>query len=158
MAVVIDPAIVSMFGGQARAATLGALASARQPLTAYRVAKMTGCQVIKVMGELRGLERAGVVGRVSRSGAATGWYVSDRSLRDFLRRRIRIVWWGDWDREVGRRARRSAVLRRTRVDLSRFKPSPRGLPNRGEFIRSRGKDRELARIGLPVSRRSARRR
>jgi hypothetical protein len=154
----IDPGVASLFGGRLRAVTLGALASAQTPLTAYRIAKITGSQVIKVITELRRLEATGVLDRVSRAGSAPGWTLTDPALRDFFRRRVRIVWWRDWDREVSRRVLRSASLPRTPIDLSRFRPNPRAVPNREEFVRPPEKDRELARAGLPISRRTGRRR
>jgi hypothetical protein len=151
----IDPGVVALFGSETRAATLGALANSGQPLTAYRVAKMTGTQVIKAITELRRLEKAGVVDRAPTVRGRTGWVLSDRSLQDFLRRRVRIVWSADWDREVGRRIARRTYSRRVRVDLSQFVPTPESVPNQAEFTRSPAKDRLLARAGLRTSRRSS---
>jgi len=151
----IDPSVVALFGSQTRAATLGALANAGQPLTAYRVAKVTGTQVIKVITELRRLEQAGVVATAPTDRGRTGWVLSDRSLQDFLQRRVRIVWAADFGREIDRRIARRTSPRRLRIDLSRFVPSPESVPNREEFTRSPEKDRILARAGLRTSRRNS---
>jgi len=150
----IDPSVVALFGSRTRAATLGALANAGQPLTAYRVAKMTGTQVIKAITELRRLEKAGVVATAPTGRGRTGWVLSDRSLQDFFRRRVRIVWSADFEREVDRRVGRRTSSRQVRIDLSRFVPSPDAVPNRSEFTRSLVKDRILARAGLRTSRRT----
>jgi hypothetical protein len=154
----IDPGIVALFGSHTRAAALGALANAGQPLTAYRVAKMTGTQVVKVMAELRRLEKAGIVSTAPTDRGRAGWVLSDRSLQDFLRRRVRIVWSSDWNREVGRRIARRSSSRRVRIDLSRFEPSPASVPDGEESTRSPEKDRILARTGLRTSRRVSRQR
>jgi hypothetical protein len=154
----IDPGVISLFGSRLRAATLGALANSRQPLTAYRVAIVTGSQVIKVITELRRLEQSGFVERSETGARGAGWSLPDPDLRDFLRRRVRLVWWDDWNEQVAFRVRRSASVPRTRVDLSRFRPEPHAVPNRREFLRRPGKDRLLAKAGLPVSRRTAARR
>jgi hypothetical protein len=154
----IDPGVVALFGSQTRAATLGALANAGQPLTAYRLAKMTGTQVIKAITELRRLEKAGVVAMAPTDRGRPGWILSDRSLEDFFRRRVRIVWSTDFDREVDRRIARRLSSRRVRIDLSRFVPSPATVPNQAEFTRSPEKDRILARAGLRASRRGSPRR
>lgn len=151
----VDPRIASLFGSQVRAATLGALANARRPLTAYRVAKMTGAQVIKVITELRRLERAGLIDRTRPERGPVGWFLLDGSLREFLRRRVRIVWWSDWDEEVGARVRSPASNPRVRVELSRYRADPGAVPNPREFTRPIRKDRLLAEAGLPVSRRIA---
>jgi hypothetical protein len=150
----VDPGIVALFGSETRAATLGALASAGQPLTAYRIAKMTGAQVIKSVTELRRLEKAGFVTETPTDRGRTGWVLSDDSLRTLLRRRVRIVWSTDWDREILKRVGRRRTTSRVRIDLSRFTPAPGGVPNPEEFVRPPEKDRELARAGLRVSRRT----
>jgi len=154
----IDPGIVALFGSETRAATLGALASAGQPLTAYRIARITGAQVVKTVTELRRLERAGFVAEAPTDRERTGWVLVDPRLRDFLRRRVRIVWSVDWDRAVEGRIRSRKPQLRPRIDLSRFVPNPRGVPNPDEFVRAADKDRILSRLGLPVSRRSKTRR
>jgi hypothetical protein len=149
----VDPGVVSLFGSETRAATLGALANAGEPLTAYRIAKMTGTQVIKAITELRRLEKAEVVDRTPTERGRTGWILSDRSLRDFLRRRVRIVWSADWNREAEKRIARRTSSRGPRVDLAQFVPNPESVPNQGEFTRSPEKDRLLAKAGLRTSRR-----
>ncbi len=154
----IDPGIAALFGSETRAATLGAVANARQPLTAYRVAQMTGAQVIKVVAELRRLEKAGLVAKTPTDRGRTGWTVSDGALRDLLRRRVRIVWSRDWNEAAGERVRRRDSLPTIRIDLSRYRPNPKAVPNPEEFERPAEKDRLLAKAGLPVSRRSSARR
>jgi hypothetical protein len=150
----VDPGVVALFGSETRAATLGALANAGQPLTAYRIAKMTGGQVIKSITELRRLERVGIVARALTDRGRTGWVLADGSLKDFLRQRVRIVWASDWDREVVKRVGRRRTSPQLRIDLSRFVPAPGSVPNPEEFARSPDKDRTLARAGLPLSRRA----
>jgi hypothetical protein len=148
----IDPGVVALFGSETRATTLGALANAGRPLTAYRIAKMTGTQVIKTITELRRLEKAGIVMTAPTDRGRTAWILLDPSLRDFFRRRVRVVWSVDWDREVGRRVARRRSSPRIRIDLSRLQPSPDVVPNREEFLRPLEKDRILARGGLRTSR------
>jgi hypothetical protein len=149
----VDPGVTALFGSETRAATLGALANEGQPLTAYRIAKMTGGQVIKAITELRRLERAGIVTQAVTERGRVGWVLPDGSLKDFLRQRIRIVWASDWDREVIERVRRRRNSSKLRIDLSRFPPAPGAIPNPEEFLRRPEKDRILARAGLRVSRR-----
>jgi hypothetical protein len=156
MVSVVDPGVVALFGSETRAATLGALANAGQPLSAYRLAKITGSQVIKTTTELRRLEGAGFVSRAVTPRGRPGWVIPDGPLRDLLRRRVRILWSADWDRQVAGRIRRRTATPRLRIDLSRFPANPKGVPNRAEFIRAVGKDRALARAGLRTSRRSER--
>ncbi len=151
----IDPSVVALFGSRTRAATLGALANAGQPLTAYLVAKMTGTQVIKAITELGRLEQAGVVATAQTGRGRAGWTLTDPSLQEFFRRRVRIVWSADFGREVDRRIARRASPCRPRIDLSKFVPSPESVPNREEFTCSPEKDRILARAGLRTSRRSS---
>jgi hypothetical protein len=150
----VDPGVVALFGSETRAATLGALANAGEPLSAYRLAKITQSQVIKTTAELRRLEGAGFVSRALTPRGRPGWIISDGALRELLRSRVRIVWSADWDRQVARRARSVAGLPRLRIDLSRFPANPKAVPNRSEFVRSIAKDRALARAGLRTSRRS----
>ncbi len=154
MGIDIDPAVAVLFGSETRAATLGALANAGQPLTAYRIAKMTGSQVIKTITELRRLQKTGFVAQAFTDRGRIGWVVSDDLLGEFLRRRVRIVWAADWDQEVGKRIRQRTRSPKIRIDLSRFVPNPGAVPNPEEFIRSPEKDRILAEAGLAISRRS----
>lgn len=152
MTVPIDPGLVDVFGSRARVSTLGALANARRPLTAYRIAKLGDAQVIKVSRELRRLERSGVVRSTRIPGGRNGWVLIDGSLRDLFRRRMRVVWWDDWVATVEERALRAQSGSGIRVDLSRFRPTPRLVPNRREFSRPASKDRILSSMGLPTSR------
>jgi len=152
MCSMVDPGVVALFGSETRAAALGALANAGQPLSAYRVAKITGSQLIKTTAELRRLESAGFVSRATTLRGRPGWILPDGPLRELLRRRVRIVWSTDWDRQVAGRARGRGASPRLRIDLSKFAANPLGVPNRAEFIRPIGKDRALARAGLRTSR------
>jgi hypothetical protein len=151
---IVDPGVVALFGSETRAATLGVLANAGQSLSAYRIAKISGSQLIKTTTELRRLESAGFVSRAPTPRGRPGWIISDGPLRELLCRRVRIVWLADWDRQVTERTRMRTALPRLRIDLSKFPPNPRSVPNRPEFERPSGKDRALARAGLRTSRRS----
>lgn len=158
MEIPIDPEIVQLFGGRTRASVLGVLANAGRPLTAYRVGQIAGAQLTKVGAELRRLERAAIVRQVSPSDGGPGWIMTEPSLREMLRRRVRIVWLPDWDEQVRRRALRSRSLPRSRIDLRRYRPDPGSVPNRREFVRPPEKDRILLALGLPASRKRGRRR
>ena len=152
----IDPGMATLFGGETRAAVLGALANSRTPLTAYRIGQLTGAQLSKVGQELVRLERAALVARASGGRGRQVWVLTDRLLEGLLRRRVRIVLADTWSAEVAERARRARVGPRPQVDLSRFRPTPRLIPNRQEFVRSPDKDRALVAAGLRPSRRSVR--
>lgn len=155
MSIELDPRMASLFGSRTRALTLGTLASAGGPLTAYRIARITGTQVIKAITELRRLERAGFVEKQRGRARGTVWVISDSRLRDFLRQRIRIVWSEDWDRSVDERIRRRSRSVLPSIDLSRFVPNPTAIPNPKEFVRSPAKDRVLAAAGLRTTRHKA---
>jgi len=155
MAAEVDPGIAALFGGRTRAAILGVLANASRPVTAYRVARVTGTQVIKVSSELRRLERAGVAARTPRRGRAWAWTLVDPSLATFLRKRVRLFWWEDWNSQVGARITRAGRPRPKRLNLLRFRPNPGAVPRPKEFIRPASKDRVLEEVGLrPAGRRS----
>jgi hypothetical protein len=158
MEIDVDPGVASLFGGRTRALTLGALANSGQPLTAYRIAQITGTQVIKAVTELRKLERGGFVARVDSTPGPVRWVMLEDSLRNLLRRRVRVVWSADWNRTIDERVRGRNRSSGTNIDLSRFTPNPQGVPNPSEFTRSAEKDRILARAGLRVSRRGGNRR
>ena len=152
----IDPGMAALFGGASRAAILGVLANSRVPLTAYRISRLTGAQLTKVSRELLRLERTGLLARSASDRNRPEWALTDPSLRDLLRRRIRIVSAQDWSAEVEARARRARAGPRVRVDLSRFRPTPALVPNPREFLRPRAKDRILVKMGLRPGRRVAR--
>lgn len=158
MDTLIDPDIVELFGGRTRASVLGILANAGRPLTAYRVSRIAGAQLTKVGAELRRLERAAIARQVPPSEGGPGWIMIEPSLREMLRRRVRIVWLPDWDAQVGRRALRTRSGPRPRIDLNRYRPDPSAVPNRREFVRPPEKDRVLVAVGLPPSRSRRRRR
>lgn len=150
----VDPSVARLLGSATRAATLGALANARFPLTAYRVAQMTGAQPIKVIAELRRLQEGGFVEPSTTPGEKRGWILTDQLLRAFLRRRVRIVWSPDWNDQVGVRVGQRGTGR-TRIDLSRYPPNRRAVPSPAEFARPSRKDRLLSDAGLAVSRHRA---
>jgi UDP:flavonoid glycosyltransferase YjiC (YdhE family) len=154
----IDPALVSLFGSETRAVTLGALANSSRPLTAYRIARITGAQLSKVGAELRRLEAAQLVSRNLPDRTAPTWSLSDRSLVSFFQRRARIVASEDWDVQVRATTEQARLRRRLKIDTSHYRPSPRPVPNRREFERPAEKDRILAAAGPPTSRKSRTRR
>lgn len=90
----IDSALVAAFGSATRVRVLAVLANAASPLTAYRVALVGGIPVDKAYREVRRLARAGLVER-----QRNGWVLVDDDLRSMLRRRVRVRWDQDWDRE-----------------------------------------------------------
>ena len=154
----VDPALVALFGSENRALTLAALANSSLPLTGYRVARITGTQPIKVYAELRRLGKSGLVRESPTAGGRMGWTLEDPDVRSLLRRRARISWGEDWNREVGER-----ILTRSRsprlvgaIDLSKYRAEPERVPNRSEFERPTGKDAALSSEGLQVSRRRGR--
>lgn len=156
MKAAVDPSLRRLFGGQTRVLVLGVLANSAEPLTAYRVAQMSGAQVSKTVVELRRLAKCGVARQLSGSSGPAKWILIEPGLREMLRRRVRIVSSAELVRRVGRRARRDTRPARDRIDLTRFRPTPTLVPNQQEFLRPRGKDRILDELGLPTSRHAAR--
>ena len=69
-----------LFGSETRARVLEQLALTPQPQTAYRIAKAVGAEPIQVVRILTSL-----TGYLEHS--AEGWYLSNRTLRQFLRER-----------------------------------------------------------------------
>ncbi|HTT72708.1 MAG TPA: hypothetical protein VMG99_00960 [Thermoplasmata archaeon] len=86
-----DPSLVAAFGSETRVLTLAALANATQPLTAYRVAKLTEVRPPKVYAELAKLAGTPLVERIS-----NGYVLKDAGLRELLVARMRFSWSGDW--------------------------------------------------------------
>lgn len=155
MALDLDAGLSLLFGGETRASVLAALASASAPFTGYRVAKVAGIQPIKAYAELRRLREAGIVRETPRGERGATWELLDENLRSFLTRRVRVVWWNDWQPGMAGRARRAevALARIRQIDLSKFKPNPSAVSNPEEYTRRPEKDRVLARLGLRTSRR-----
>ncbi len=149
----IDPAVVTLLGSRTRAATLGALANASSALTAYRLARITGLQPIKVSAELRRLRDAGFLAATATEQGRVAWTLTDDSLRSFLRPRVRLVWLDDLNATIAANIRKRATQPKLNIDLRQFKPNPSSVPNRKEFLRSPWKDRTLAALGLRISRR-----
>lgn len=152
-----DPQPVGLFRGGLRAATLAALASARNPLTGYRVAQLARKQRVKVNCELRTLQDLGVVSQVDIGVGKRGWILNDPDLRRYFQRTMRISWSEDWfsDREAVTR-RNQLILRkldRKPVDLSKFRGYAPPFP--AEFAGRAETDRELAALGLRRSGRPA---
>jgi hypothetical protein len=152
---VIDPSLATVFGGVTRSRTLAVLSNASTPMTGYRVSVTAGLQPIKTSLELRRLNRAGIVTEQLTAEGRMGWVLADADLRNFFRRRMRISWLQDWDNDVSQRAAwgKTVAERVGRVDLGKYSPDQRLVPNRSEFDRPASKDRALSRAGLPTSRR-----
>lgn len=154
----VDPAVVTLFGGETRVLTLAALSSSPQPITGYRVTKLTEVQPIKVYEELRKLATAGfVVGQQTRPGRVT-WKLVDPDLKRFFNRRVRINW-----PVLGTDARKGdgpewrAVRAKVRsLNTAQYQSRPLSIPNREEFVRAPGKDAILASVGLKMARRGKR--
>lgn len=91
-----------LFGSRVRADTLETLASTSKPLTAYRVARVTGAQPIQVLSILKSLQ-PDLVRRDSQ-----GWVLVSDSLRRFLRDEM-------VRREAERRAEKDELLARLRL-------------------------------------------
>src|SRR5580658_7263565 len=92
----ISPALVALFGSATRVRTLAPLANSSRPMTAYRIAQMTGAQRIKVYTELRKLAVVGIVRRVQGNWGRSEWELVEPDLRNLLRKRARIVSMDEW--------------------------------------------------------------
>jgi hypothetical protein len=161
MTLAVDPGMVALFGSETRVLTLAPLANGSGPLTAYRIAAVTGVQRTKVYSELRRLARARIVRELSTGEGRSEWELIDPDIRALLRRRARIVWSEDLQREAPALARRTRALmaaaRRDPID-PRLLKGTLTLRNPEDFVRPPEKDELLARLGLKVSRRAGRRR
>ena len=149
MGLTVDPGLAALFGSEGRVRTLAALANAEAPLTAYRVAMMTGSPPPNVYRELKGLLRVNEVERAPTPEGKVGWRLVDADVRGLLRRRLRVVWSEDLLRGSRERGRRAALFTRrssqTPLDLSRFAPGP--TPAATAVRRRREKDGVLAKAG-----------
>lgn len=74
----MEEPLVAVFRSVTRAYTLSILAGTRVPQTAYRIAKLAGLSPPNVYGELRRLEKVGVVTKDPR-----GWILANDKLRSF---------------------------------------------------------------------------
>jgi DNA-binding transcriptional ArsR family regulator len=161
MVLAVDPGMVALFGSETRVLTLAPLANASGPLTAYRIAAITGVQRTKVYTELRRLSQAGIVRELVTEEGRSAWELIDPDIRALLRRRVRIVWSGDLQRDAPALAGRTRALmaagRRNPID-PRILKRKLTLRNPEDFVRPPDKDELLARLGLRVSRRAGRRR
>jgi DNA-binding transcriptional ArsR family regulator len=146
--------LVAVVGSVTRAYSLAVLAGTRQPVTAYRIAKLANLSAPNVYVELRKLASAGVV--ELRDG---GWVLADERVRAFCEGRGPL-----FERVLSLEAKRRWV-RENRGRLSRLRgePLPRGAAWTGpqpklmrQFSRSTTKNRLLRDAGLRVSRRKGR--
>lgn len=151
MKIAPDAGIVALFGSETRVLTLAPLASADRPLTAYRIASISGLQRIKVYAELRRLSRVGIV-RERRDGRGSSvWEIVDPDLRRILIRRVRLT---DITTLRTDRARLASSTKRV-LEAYRRNPiaperlgDPDDVRNEREFARSPQKDAILRRLGL----------
>ena len=155
MTIGVDPGIVTLFGGETKVLTLAALSSASQPLTGYRVTKLTKAQPTKVYDEIRRLAKAGFLTERLTPGGRQGWIVSDPDLRSLFRRRVRLLWNEDWSKTLDEapKLKRSGSDRVPKLDVTRYRPNRSSVPNPKEFVRPLSKDGALASAGLRTSRR-----
>lgn len=149
MDVAIDPALEAFVGSRTRLLVLAALANAPNPLTGYRVAKITDLPRTKVYSELNRAFASGLVGR-----ADDAYFLGDADLRTLLRRRVRIVWFDDLvDVKEKAKAEMYDVARR----LESFPPprlarTPGFLSNPADMpARAKRKDQVLREAGLRPS-------
>ncbi len=158
MGLKVDPGLAALFGSEGRVRTLAALANAEAPLTAYRVARMTGSPPPNVYRELMRLLRCHEVERARTPEGKAGWWLVDADVRGLMRRRQRVVWSEDLLRGSRDRGRRAALrIRRSSrapLDLSRFAPGP--VPRATAVRRRVEKDRVLAKAGARPSVRTRR--
>jgi len=153
------PNITELFGGSTRTRTLAVLANASTPLTGYRVAVTAGTQPIKTNAVLERLKRLGIVTERTTAVGRRGWELTDRDFATFLRRRVRLSWIEDWQKEV---MEKSALASRVAVqfegfNLSGYSPNRALLADQKEFERPESKDRAVERAGLRASVRRSRR-
>jgi hypothetical protein len=158
MSVDVDPGILTLFGGETKVLTLAALSSASQPLTGYRVTKLTKAQPTKVYAEIRRLANAGFLTERPTLGGRRGWIVSDPDLRSLFRRRVRLLWNEDLSKTLDEapKLKGSDSDRVLKLDVTRYRPNRGSIPNPKEFVRPLSKDAALAAAGLRTTRRGNR--
>ena len=152
----VDPALLSLFGSQTRLLTMAVLANADESLTGYRIALIAGLPREKVYPELR----KGVATRLL-VRTPDGYQLIDEDVRRLLRKRVRIRWDKEWDREregwnERTRDRLDALLASIPRDPAylrprRWKPSVSARAVIREKRRPPSKDRLLRRLGLRTS-------
>jgi predicted transcriptional regulator len=151
----VNPALVALFGSETRVRALAPLANSSRPLTAYRIAKMTGAQRIRVYSELRKLAAVGIVREVQGSWGRSEWELVQPDLRNMLRKTARIVSMDEWrEGRVERSAITKRVMeggRRVPVRVGAFTNDQRAKFEE-EFSRPREKDVVLKKLGLKTSR------
>lgn len=147
---------VRLFGSEVRAKVLGVLAESREPRTGYEVSKILGTYPSKVYEALRGLEGTPFV-EVVEGSRGKRYLLVDEDLRKFLRRTVRIAAEDDWFADRARRNQESQELleRLPPMEVPGFsgEPGPRARIILREFVRPRGKDRTLVKMGLRTARR-----
>lgn len=89
-----DRALLALLGSRTRLLTMATLANAGKPLTGYRVAVVAGLPRDKVYPVIRKAVAAGLLERVK-----GGYRMVDGDVQALLRKRVRIRWDEDWDRE-----------------------------------------------------------
>ena len=155
----VDPRLVALFGSETRVRALAPLAGSTEPLTAYRIAEISGAQRTKIYAELRRLSSAGIVRELPSSGNRSKWELLDPDVRRILRRRARVVRAQDLLAEAPRlaRATRRILAAYAKNPLpSRLLGKPSDVVHPSDFYRPPEKDRILASLGLQVSRHARR--
>ena len=159
MSLKVNPWLAALFGSETRVRTLAPLANAPEPLTAYRIAQVSDVNRIKVYEELRNLAAAGIVRERVTGPKRSVWELPDSDVRRILRKRARVVWVGDLEREATDLARRARAFRalyaKNPINLSRFKAQPSRVSHPEEYRRPPEKDRILASLGLKTSSRAS---
>jgi hypothetical protein len=150
----VDPAIEALFGRD-RALVLGVLANSSLPLSGYAIAKLSGCQRIKVSGELRKLKAAMLVNEVRSGKIRRVWTLTDPGLRRFFGQRVRILSPAELERRTrpSRAGVNAAISWARSIDLGKAAPPPD--VDLKEFRRPAAKDRALRNAGLRPSRRAS---
>jgi DNA-binding transcriptional ArsR family regulator len=124
-------------------------------MTAYKVAQVGELSIPKVYSELRRLTEAGVTEASVGPTGVRRFELTDPDLRRLLQRRAPIISWDEWIRQDTRRRQTPGILPTASkvIDLARYRPAPRSLPNWQEFVRPPEKDEDLRRAGAQVSNR-----
>ncbi len=150
MTLEVAPGLVALFGSATRVRVMAPLANASRPMTAYRIATLSGVARTKINVEIRRLEEAGIVRSRTIEKGRRGWELVDPDLRSLLRKRIRIVWSRDLENEIPSWAERVRDSRSRREPIdARLLKGPVRDPS--DFLRPVEKDRILRRLGLPPS-------
>ncbi|MCI4373643.1 MAG: helix-turn-helix domain-containing protein [Thermoplasmata archaeon] len=124
----VDPKVEGFIGSANRARTLAPIASARQPLTAYRIAWLARVPRSKVYGELRRLKSLGLVAEREDPKGASTWILLDEDAAAYLRKKMRVLWSGDIGRSSEEMARRERSRSRPSFawfNRSKYQPNPK---------------------------------